>query len=564
MLAALCVAGAASGAEWRLTRSPNFAVYTQSSDARALEILNWFEQLRAFFEQQGGVSLDAAQQSGPPVRVIVFASEQEYAPYRLHASADAYYAGSGNQNYIVMRAGGANAFGMAAHEYAHLMLRAAKLPLPPWLAEGLADFFSTLRLTEHGVELGGALPGRVEILRTRPWIPLGDLLAITKQEHDRQQRSTATLFYAESWALTEMLMLSPKYASGFSSIVASPHLDTATATRDLREWIARRELPVIRLPEIAAPAVRVEVTDVSPPAWRLLLAHLLLAAGEYDRAEMAFQALPGSAETSAALGVIALHRGDAAGARRAWKRAIEQGIGDARLCYQYAILADQANLPAAEIRTALERAVALQPDFDDARYQLALLEKNSGRYEAALGEFRAMRDVPEPRAFAYWLALADTLNELDRREEAQSAAQNAASHAASAADRARAAEQIYMAKTDLAVQFERDASGRLQLVTTRMPHQQPDWNPFVEPSDDMHRVEGNLREIQCGSAVTIQVQAPGKLLTLAIPDLKQVQMRHAPVDFVCGAQPDKTPVVVDYARTASGATEGIVRGMDFR
>ena len=82
--------------------------------------------------------------------------------------------------------------------------------------------------------------------------------------------------------------------------------------------------------------------------------------------------------------MIALHKGDSAGARRAWKHAIDQGIADANLCYRYAILADQAGLPAGDIRPALERAIALQPDFDDAHYQLALLEKNAGRYEAAL------------------------------------------------------------------------------------------------------------------------------------------------------------------------------------
>ena len=49
--------------------------------------------------------------------------------------------------------------------------------------------------------------------------------------------------------------------------------------------------------------------------------------------------------------------------------------------------------PAGDIRPALERAVALEPDFDDAHYQLALLEKNAGHYEAAIREFHAMRIV---------------------------------------------------------------------------------------------------------------------------------------------------------------------------
>jgi tetratricopeptide (TPR) repeat protein len=296
-----------------------------------------------------------------------------------------------------------------------------------------------------------------------------------------------------------------------------------------------------------------------------LLANLLLATGEYDRAEMRFRAIEnegGSAKISAALGEIALRKGDMAGARRAWKRAIEQGIADARLCYRYAILADQAGLAADDIRPALERAVQLQPDFDDAHYQLALLEKAAGHYEAALREFLAMRDVSRARAFAYWLAIANSYNELDRREEAEGAAKRAIEHAANREERARAVEQIRMAQTDLGVQFARDEAGNLQMVTTRVPHAASDWNPFIEPGDDIRRVEGALREVECGKETTIRVEVSGKLLRLTIPDLQHVQMRHAPSDFVCGAQ-ERTPVAVDYARTPKGPTEGVVRGMGF-
>ena len=47
-----------------------------------------------------------------------------------------------------------------------------------------------------------------------------------------------------------------------------------------------------------------------------MLAQVLLAAGEFDRAEAQFNALPDTADSSAALGSIALHKGDSAAARR--------------------------------------------------------------------------------------------------------------------------------------------------------------------------------------------------------------------------------------------------------
>ena len=244
--------------EWRLTRSEHFEVYAQSSDERVRAILTWFEQLRAFFELQGGGSTA----NSAPVRVTVFASEQEYQPFRLRAASDAYYVGTSSQDYIVMGTDNPLKFGLAAHEYAHLVLRASGLKLPPWLAEGLSEFFATLRITQHAAELGGALPARIRTLQNRTWMPLVELLSISEEALSHQERAKADLFYAESWALTEMLMLSPKYAPSFQKILASPTLDVETVTRDLHKWVAQPLLPVIQLAEIDTPLVHVEVSAV--------------------------------------------------------------------------------------------------------------------------------------------------------------------------------------------------------------------------------------------------------------------------------------------------------------
>jgi len=397
----------------------------------------------------------------------------------------------------------------------------------------------------------------------------------------RKERATAELFYAECWALADMLALSPDYAPGFDGFVArvgagvpgpeamegvyGKTLDAVTG--DLHRWVSQAKQPTIDLPPLGRNALAVQISELSGLESRLMLAHLMLAAGQYDGAEARFRAIekeaPDSAEISAALGEIALRKGDVTGARRAWKRAIEQGITDAKLCYRYAILADQAGLGADDIRPALQRAVELRPDFDDAHYQLALLEKGAGHYEAALREFLAMREVSREHAFVYWLAIANAYNELGRREEAQAAAKHAVEHAANWTQRARAAEQIHIAQTDLGVQFARDEAGNLRMVTTRVPHAASDWNPFIEPGDDIRRVEGALREVECGKVTTIRVEVSGKPVRLTIPDLQHVQMRHAPADFVCGAQERTPDVVVDYARTPKGPTEGVVRGMGF-
>jgi hypothetical protein len=208
----------------------------------------------------------------------------------------------------------------------------------------------------------------------------------------------------------------------------------------------------------------------------------------------------------------------------------------------------------------------LKPDFDDARYHLALAEKNDGHYETTLAHLRAMRTVAPTRAFHYWTAMADSLIQLDRREEAKAASKHAMEHAATPAERGYAAQLAHIAETDVAVQFTSSENGRIELATTRVPHKTVDWNPFIEPGDKIRHVEGALQEIDCSGAMTrFVVETPEGRVTLAITDPGHVQMRNAPPEFTCGPQ-TAVQVVVDYAVSpnADAKVDGLVRGMEFR
>jgi len=90
---------------------------------------------------------------------------------------------------------------------------------------------------------------------------------------------------------------------------------------------------------------------------RLDMADMLLASGNLDRADALYRDLaqdaPNDADVSAALGTIALRRGDKDRARQEWKLAIGQGIQDAALCFQYESLAELAGVPEDELRPVL-------------------------------------------------------------------------------------------------------------------------------------------------------------------------------------------------------------------
>jgi len=503
-----CTAGAQTVRTWALAANPRFEVYSQAGAESARAALAWFEQLRTWLIRETGLKPDRLR----PARVIGFATPEEYRRYRLHASADAYYMGTEGRDYIVMVMSGPNEFGIAAHEYAHMVLHSTGWQLPPWLGEGLAELFGTVRIAGRGATLGGDRPEHLQTLRRRAWIPLAHLLRLTAEARERQAPDETAVFYAQSWALAEMLVLSPEYQPRLRALIASlasgvPDDASMVSTygrplesiaADLHHRIERRRPAIVRL-DGASPVTAAPATDVDQFQIRLLLASLLLDAGEWQRAEPLYHELlrdvPASGDVRAALGTIAFRQGDRAAARREWQRALDLGVTDDALCFRYSILAQDAGAPAAEIRAILERAIAIRPQFDDARYSLALLLKNAGDADAAVRHLRAMQEVPAVRAFAYWTALSDALNSLERFDEAEAAAKTAGSYAATHAERMRASELAYIARTEVAVQIDRDPDGHARMVTTRIPRRTSDWNPFVQPGDDVRRVEGLLREI---------------------------------------------------------------------
>jgi tetratricopeptide (TPR) repeat protein len=261
--------------------------------------------------------------------------------------------------------------------------------------------------------------------------------------------------------------------------------------------------------------------------------------------------------------MLAFRNGSNAVALENWRKAIDSGVNDPGLCYRFALLAEEAGLPQDEIAHALEKAVAAKPDFSDARYRLAILESNRGNYEAAVAQLKAMGAPSGSRAYSYWSALASSLSELGRTDEATAAAQQAKLNARTADERGIASALEYTTKTDFHVQFERDANGDLKAVSIRTPHG-AEWNPFIEAGDQIERTDGQLRTVQCsgGKLVGFSVETRGGPLQLEVPDPTHVLMRNSPPEFSCGPQEAKT-VKLEYAR-GTAKRGALLRGMEFR
>jgi len=572
LLAIVSLCAAAPGAEpsaWMVVDNGSFEVYSRS-EAAARDALGRLEKLRVLAAEQMGWRVAAAHR----VRVIGFGSAEEYLAYRPKVS-DGFYAGSESRDYIALPGLGGEYAGALAHEYAHVLIHSLGLTPPTWLNEGLAIVFSA-------EATGREMPARLQLLRRRPWRPFAEIVSAGEGSPLLADRENAEMFYAECWALTETLMHAPDYAPRFARLVAS--LGAGGAGSKAVEAVYGKPLEAIetdahawigRLPREPAPRgemLAVDTAAVARPlsafAMGLVLGDLLLTSRQPGRAEALFGQLareaPRRPEPYAGLGAAAMAAGKNEDARRWWKRSLELGLADGDICYRYAALLDAAGVSGAELRDALRRTLALRPDFDEARWQLALLEENEGHDAASLDLLRAMKAVPPERAHAYWCAVADAELGLGHNEEAAQSAAKALEAATTIEERQRALRIQYMARTHLAVQLRTDAAGRQEMVTTRVPNDAADWNPFVEPDDQMRRMSGVLEQVDCGpGGIQVTVKAAAGRLRLAIPDPGRVRIVHGPAEFTCGPQ-TAAKVIVDYAAGKRGRIDGVVRAMEFQ
>ncbi|HET7842818.1 MAG TPA: hypothetical protein VFL14_01610, partial [Xanthomonadales bacterium] len=121
------------------------------------------------------------------------------------------------------------------HEAAHAILHEAIGPLPPWLDEGLAEWFGHYDVDARGP--GGA-PERLAILQP---IALDERVALLDRVLDGKRAdfdgADAPAFYAASWALVTWLMREPESRSVLRALVAAQRGSVACRAIDARPLI---------------------------------------------------------------------------------------------------------------------------------------------------------------------------------------------------------------------------------------------------------------------------------------------------------------------------------------
>lgn len=180
------------------------------------------------------------------------------------------------------------------HEYAHhFMLENFPAAYPTWFIEGWADYFSTVKFTPTGFQVGAYEEARAAWLFHGEWVPIRTLL----RSPDRT--TSAVMFYAQAWLLTHYMYDNAQrgeqlnsamraIGKGADPVKAVEEATGESADRLAGELRAYRQIHIRNFAGQPGPEPTVTVTAMSDGQGELLLDRLRLAVADPKRGDAGF------------------------------------------------------------------------------------------------------------------------------------------------------------------------------------------------------------------------------------------------------------------------------------
>jgi tetratricopeptide (TPR) repeat protein len=392
----LCIVSPAQSSDpWNVVRSNHFSIVGNAAPEQLRVSAERLEQFRwAFSRLYPQMKLD----NGKPTKIVVFrdaAAYFDFLPRRPDGSADVgvagYFQAGDDTNYITFAVSQRqpDPLSTAIHEYVHSVIDSNfdRSQLAPWLSEGLAEYFETLRVDGKKIILGEPQADHLRLLRRSGLVPLAEFLSLKTSDLRAMSPERRRLFYAESWAVVYLLMR--QRSISLKDLESARNLKTSDRlANELDDLIAGST----GKPETVAvdqPMPETEPLVILPMALSLVsatLGDLLLHTGELTRSEPFLRnALTDDADqplANAALGQLLLKSGKTAEARPYLEKAVSHSSTNhlVLIGYAFSLLeplakngAEISDETADKIRSLLKRAASAEPRYTESFRLMALL-----------------------------------------------------------------------------------------------------------------------------------------------------------------------------------------------
>ena len=251
----LCPSLPAAEPPWLELHSTHYTVITDAGEKRGREVALRFEQMRSVFAIL--LSKERLNESRPLTILALKSDKSYYQVAPLHQGqpigVPGFFLPGEDQDFIVLNLFEAEPWRAVAHDFAVRLLTYNYPPAQAWFDEGLAEYFSSIRIDNRQVELGADpelqptksedLVGNqretqppkslTELLGAQTWISLPDLFTLKHDPSTKNEGTHHTLYYAESWMVIHYLLHQKKLpeTGAYFGLVLNQHVPIEDAVK---------------------------------------------------------------------------------------------------------------------------------------------------------------------------------------------------------------------------------------------------------------------------------------------------------------------------------------------
>lgn len=602
---------------WLSLRSKNFLLVGNTNEKQIRQVGMRLEQFREVFAQ---LFPRAVHTTLVPTTVIVFKTDDSYRPFKPNANVAGYFQSGPDVNYITLTtelSGAQDPFTVIFHEYTHLLINNTTPNVPLWFNEGLAEYYSTFKISEDiKLTLGAPISNHVYLLRENKMLPLRTLFKVDEKSPYYNERDKQSVFYAESWALLHYLILgkegqrAPQMGNFLTLLAANMPLEQAfqqafamsfeSMEKELREYIKHDRYPVMtgQFKSKLVVETEMQTAPVSEAEAHAYLGDLLLHSNRADSEGYLQKSLnldPNLPMANASMAMLRLREGKLDQARQMLERVAansqnylihyyyafalsRQGRGDEQLVDGFAAEA------AAKMRAELKRAMELRPDFLESHSLLAFvnLVTNTDIDKSIEMLKRALTTAPGKANLVF------TLAQLHMRKENYKAARplleqlsgssepDVSQQAKAMLERLGIIEEQARYRAASAAQGPRSAAGPppvLDAATEVSVNADPQSylrDALRKPAAGETQVQGLLERIDCDAkGIVFTVKVGGQVLKLRTDSFETLDLTSFSADagneITCGPRKPENNVIICYVpeSDARKKVDGSLRSVEF-
>lgn len=589
---------------WVSVRTKNFYLIGNASQKDVAKVAAKLEQFREAFIQL----FPRTKFNTPvPTTVVVFKNKQTYQLFGP-PNTGGYFQSGPDVNYIALSTdwylrGEQGVFQIIFHEYTHLLVNNTLKGAPAWFNEGLAEYYSTFKISDdQKFEIGIEPNYHLSYLRENKLLPLPTLFAVDHNSPYYNEKSKQGIFYAQSWALMHYLIIGKgmhdKLTTFLDLVVNNVPVETAfpkafettfeAMLKELDDYVKKPRYGVLRgqfSTKLGLDAIA-ETKPLTEAEAHAYLGDLLLHSNRTSDAEtylkVALDLDPNLGMAHASLGMLRFREGKTDEARASLERAVAASSQNylAHYYYAYALSRQrpedtQARYTPehlAKIRQHLKRAIELRRDFPESYTLLAFVSllSNTEIEESIAMMKRVLRETPGHIGYMFMLA------QLYMHERDYKTARPLLEQVAKSSDNVNKHAEYLLVQLDKREKQLAEGNGIAgpQVVAGEVVGPVDSSSQLREalrkPADGEIQVLATFVKLDCDKKDAVFVfQTPTGPLRLKPISLNGMMVRTFVADvqgeITCGPRKPENVVVISYLPNTDKAvkTDGVLKSIEF-